>query len=62
MATLTPNNNVKFINPYNFISKTSAVDRSEKEKGSLTGYISCSLKVKDALILPDRNAPLDKDT
>ena len=58
MATLKPCDKVKFINPYNFISKTSAVDRGLKEPEDLSGYISCALIVKDALLLPDRNVPL----
>ena len=58
MATLKPCDKVKFINPYNFISKTSAVDRHIKEPEEVSGYISCVLIVKDALLLPDRNAPL----
>ena len=58
MATLEPNNKVKFINPYNFISKTSAVDRISKESDEVSGYINCVLTVKDALLLPDRSAPI----
>lgn len=56
MAALVPDNNNLFINPYNFVSTTSIVDRTSLSQGNRTGYISCTLKVKDMLALPDRNA------
>ena len=55
MAALVPDKNNLFINPYNFVSTTSRVDRTTPSQGNKTGYISCTLKVKDMLALPDRN-------
>ena len=42
-----------FINPYNFVSTTQKVRRNAVEKGDLTGYITCTLRVEDMLALPD---------
>ncbi len=60
MAKLYPDDNNKFINPYNFISLTSEVERKQEEYGAeertLTGYISCKMRVADMLALPDRSA------
>ena len=42
-----------FINPYNFVSTTQKVRRNTVEKGNLTGYITCTLRVEDMLALPD---------
>lgn len=42
-----------FINPYNFVSTTQKVRRNAVEKGNLTGYITCTLRVEDMLVLPD---------
>lgn len=42
-----------FINPYNFVSTTQKVRRNAVEKGNLTGYITCTLRVEDMLALPD---------
>lgn len=60
MAALIPDNNNLFINPYNFVSTTSRVDRTVPSQGNKTGYISCTLKVKDMLALPDRNKEYEK--
>lgn len=60
MAKLYADNKDLFINPYNFVSLTSGVDRKNIEEESdnekITGYIICTLKVKDMLALPDRSA------
>ena len=42
-----------FINPYNFVSTTQKVKRDTVEKGDLTGYITCTLRVEDMLAIPD---------
>lgn len=60
MAALIPDSNNLFINPYNFVSTTSKVDRTALSQGDRTGYISCTLKVKDMLALPDRSAENEK--
>lgn len=56
MATLTPDYKNKFINPYSFIAKTKNVERGSVKYGELTGKVTCILKVKDMLALPDHNA------
>lgn len=43
----------KFINPYNFVSLGTDVERNVPEKGNLTGKISCTLTVKTPLAIPD---------
>lgn len=59
-AKLTADKNDLFINPYNFVSLSSSVDRKnisdESGDDKLTGYIVCTLKVKDMLALPDHSA------
>ena len=48
---------VKYINPYNFISlpkKCSKIDYS-KYQGMLTGYIECVLTAKTPIMVPDTN-------
>ncbi len=60
MATLTPDMDNMFINPYNFVSKTSRVERSEPIKGNLSGTISCKLIVKGELALPDHSTGDDR--
>ena len=42
-----------FINPYNFVSTTQSVKVNPVEKGNLTGYVTCTLRVEDMLALPD---------
>lgn len=59
MATLPFNENMKFVNPYNFVSKTDNVDRKPVKKGTKTGVIRCELIVKDRLALPDHSNPCD---
>lgn len=61
MAALVPDKNNLFINPYNFVSTTSRVDRTAPSQGNKTGYISCTLKIKDMLALPDRNNEDEKN-
>lgn len=61
MAALVPDKNNLFINPYNFVSTTSRVDRTAPSQGNKTGYISCTLRVKDLLALPDRNNEDEKN-
>ena len=53
MATLTPDPTLKFINPYNFVTKTSQVSRSAIRSGPLSGRIRCTLNVRTELALPD---------
>lgn len=60
MATLTPDKNNLFINPYTFISKTSRVIREESSKGDLSGVIDCRLIVKGELALPDHSSGSDR--
>lgn len=59
MAKLRADKNDLFINPYNFVSLTSGVDRKniadECGDEKLTGYVVCTLKVQDMLALPDRS-------
>ncbi|MGN1118632.1 MAG: RAMP superfamily CRISPR-associated protein, partial [Acutalibacteraceae bacterium] len=55
MATLTFNEKNKFVNPYNFVSKTDNVDRKPFIKGNKTGVIHCELIVKDCIAIPDRS-------
>ncbi len=43
----------RFINPYNFVSLGDGVNRSEVQKGNLTGNIKVSLYVKTPLAIPD---------
>ena len=45
--------NRPFINPYNFVSTTQRVKVNPVEKGNLTGYVTCTLRVEDRLALPD---------
>lgn len=45
--------NRPFINPYNFVSTTQRVKVNPVEKGNLTGYVTCTLRVEDMLALPD---------
>ena len=40
MAALVPDKNNLFINPYNFVSTTSRVDRTTPSQGNKTGYIN----------------------
>lgn len=57
MPKLTSDNSEKFINPYNFVSQNKEkVIRGAVEYGDLTGKITCRLKVKDKLALPDHSA------
>lgn len=42
-----------FINPYNFVTATQKPKRDKVEKGELTGYITCTLRVEDMLAIPD---------
>lgn len=42
-----------FINPYNFVTTTQKPKRNKVEKGELTGYITCTLRVEDRLAIPD---------
>ena len=55
MATLTPDPTLIFINPYNFVTKTSQVSRSAIRSGPLSGRIRCTLNVKTELALPDHS-------
>lgn len=57
MARLPFNENIRFVNPYNFVSKTDNVDRKPVKKGNKTGVIRCELIVKDRLALPDHSDP-----
>ena len=50
--------NSPFINPYQFVSASKKVMRSPVEKGNLTGKISCRIKVKEQLAIP--NSVADK--
>ena len=59
MATLPFNEEIKFVNPYNFVSMTDTVDRKPVKKGNMTGAIHCELIVKDRLALPDHSDLLD---
>lgn len=43
----------KFINPYNFVPISQKVNRTKLERGDISGIISCRLKVKEALCIPD---------
>ncbi len=43
----------KFINPYNFVSVSQKVNRKKIDRGNISGIISCRLKVKEALCIPD---------
>ena len=45
--------NRPFINPYNFVSTTQRVKVNPVEKGNLTGYVTCTLRVEDMLAIPD---------
>ena len=45
--------NRPFINPYNFVTATQKPKRDKVEKGELTGYITCTLRVEDMLAIPD---------
>ena len=60
MATLQPDYSQTFINPYNFIAKTTHVAREHVQKGALSGSISCRLVVKNDLALPDHNSSADR--
>lgn len=42
-----------FINPYNFVTAKQKPKRDKVEKGDLTGYITCTLRVEDMLAIPD---------
>ena len=46
-------NSEKFINPYNFVSKTDTVFRAEPKKGNLSGVIHCKMIVKEKIAMPD---------
>lgn len=46
-------NKRRFINPYNFVSLGSEVERTEPTDGTLTGKIKVSLIVKTPLAIPD---------
>ncbi len=46
-------NKRRFINPYNFVSLGSEVERTEPTDGTLTGKIRVSLIVKTPLAIPD---------
>ena len=59
MAKLPFNEDIKFVNPYNFVSMTDTVDRKPVKKGNKTGAIHCELIVKDRLAMPDRSDMLD---
>ena len=60
MAKLQPDYSNMFINPYNFISKTTQVRRGVTQKGNLTGSISCRLIVKTELAIPDHSEGKDR--
>lgn len=62
MGALVQDKNNLFINPYNFVSMTSKVKRDFKADGELTGYISCSLKVKEAVVIPNRDKAVEEAT
>ena len=51
-----------FINPYNFVRTTESVDRRPVEKGELSGYVTCTVTVKDMLALPDIAQDPDEDS
>ena len=57
MAKLRKDYSQPFINPYNFIPMTQSVKR-DSVKGDLFGYLSCKIRVKDKLIIPDANYPV----
>lgn len=52
---LTIDENIKYINPYNFITLPEKCERKkiEERKGKLNGYIECTLKAKTPIIIPD---------
>ena len=56
MATLHPDYNQLFINPYNFVSKTSCVTRTPVENGRLSGSVNGTIIVKNRLALPDHDS------
>lgn len=62
MGALVQDKNNLFINPYNFVSMTSKVKRDLKYEEKLTGYISCSLKVKEAVVIPNRDNAVEEAT
>ena len=43
----------RFINPYNFVRIEKDIERSEGAAGDLTGKISCTLRVRTPLVIPD---------
>ena len=49
----TKDANKPFINPYSFVSQTEKVVRRPVVKGNLSGKISCRIKVKEQLVIPD---------
>lgn len=59
METLSFNESIKFVNPYNFVAKTDNVERKPVKKGNKTGVIHCELIVKDRLALPDHSGSCD---
>lgn len=53
MARYSFDHSRKFINPYNFVSVSQKVDRTKLDRGNISGVISCRLKIKEALCIPD---------
>ena len=53
---LIPSKDTFFVNPYTFVSTTTGIDRKMPTDGDLTGYITCQVRVKDHLALPDHHA------
>ena len=49
--------NVKYINPYNFITLPENCERlpESERRGNLTGYIECILTAKTPIIVPSTN-------
>ena len=60
MAALQPDFGDLFINPYNFVTKTSHVERQMPQKGTLTGCISCRIIARSPVALPDHRESSDR--
>lgn len=62
MSGLIPSSESFFVNPYNFVSQSIAVDRRSREFSDIvSGYISCRIIVKDKLAMPDYEGVKEKN-
>jgi len=50
------NNEVRFINPYNFVPLGSKCNRADYAKGALTGFIKCAITPKTDLFIPNTSS------